>query len=99
MSHCRDADLADAFEEVIDMNEQIIDFARDEDHLGILAMRFRSTRDEEERKIIAEEYAQTVNRLIRSRRWHEAPAFEDQLPDAWMPKAFSDYWYDGLDLD
>ena len=80
------------------MNDLLKDIARDENRLGSLAMRFRSTRDENLRKIIAEEYAQTVDRLIRTGRWHEAPACEDQLPDAWMPKAFMDYWFDGMDV-
>jgi hypothetical protein len=70
------------------------DLHRDEYHLGTLAMRFRGTRDEEERRAIAAEYAQTVDRLIQSGRWVEAPTFEDQLPDEWMPPAFTAYWYD-----
>ena len=66
----------------------------DENLLGTLAMRFRGTRSEDERRAIAEEYARTVDRLIRSGRWNECPAFEDQLPDGWMPQAFRAYWYD-----
>jgi hypothetical protein len=30
--------------------------------------------------------------LINSGGWVEAPGPEDQLPDAWMPTAFFDYW-------
>jgi hypothetical protein len=76
------------------MNQLPIDLAREEDYLGGLAMRFRNTRREEERKTIAEEYARTVDRLIRSGQWDECPSPEDQLPDEWMPPAFMAYWYD-----
>ena len=60
--------------------------------LGVLAMRFRRTRDEITRHAIATEYAQEVQRLIDSGDWSEAPAFEDQLPLEWMPEAFFAYW-------
>jgi hypothetical protein len=30
--------------------------------------------------------------LIRSGHWHEMPAPEDQLPDAWMPSEFFEFW-------
>jgi hypothetical protein len=60
--------------------------------LGALAMRFRRTRDEAARREIADEYAREVRRLIESGVWAEAPAFEDQLPDEWMPEAFFAYW-------
>ena len=60
--------------------------------LGALAMRFRRTRDETERRAIATEYAREVQRLIDTGVWSEAPAFEDQLPDEWMPEAFYAYW-------
>ncbi len=63
-----------------------------EERLGILAMKFRGTRDVVERKFIAGEYAETVNALISSGTWDEMPPPEDQLPDDWMPKAFFDYW-------
>jgi hypothetical protein len=76
------------------MGQTPIDIGRDADRLGSLAMRFRSTRREEERKVIAEEYARTVDRLVRSGQWAECPPPEDQLPDAWMPQAFRAYWYD-----
>jgi hypothetical protein len=55
-------------------------------------MQFRDTRREAERRDIAEEYSQTVERLIQTGCWNEMPSFEDQLPDDWMPKAFFDYW-------
>jgi hypothetical protein len=55
-------------------------------------MQFRGTRIETERQAIADDYAQTVDRLIRSGRWHEMPPPEDQLPDDWMPTAFFEYW-------
>jgi hypothetical protein len=66
--------------------------AQDEERLGALAMKFRGTRREAERQDIARDYAQTVERLIASGSWHEMPAFEDQLPDDWMPPAFFAYW-------
>lgn len=55
-------------------------------------MQFRGTRDEAERKAIAQAYANTVARLVRSKTWREMPAFEDQLPDEWMPKQFFTFW-------
>jgi hypothetical protein len=66
--------------------------AQDAERLGVLAVRFRGTRRDAERRDIARDYSQTVERLIRSGSWHEMPAPEDQLPDDWMPKAFFDYW-------
>jgi hypothetical protein len=63
-----------------------------EDRLGYLAMQFRGTRNEAERRAIACDYADTVQRLIESGHWHESPAPEEQLPDDWMPKAFFEYW-------
>ena len=66
--------------------------ARDEEYLGGLAMRFRGTRHEEERRDIAKDYSQAVERLIHSGGWHEMPPPEDQLPDDWMPPAFFEYW-------
>jgi len=66
--------------------------AQDEERLGGLAMRFRGARREAERRDIAEDYSQTVERLIHSGRWHEMPPPEDQLPDDWMPPAFFEYW-------
>jgi hypothetical protein len=65
------------------------DFAR---QLGALAMGFRGTRDEAARSVIAAEYAREVERLIESGNWSEAPPFEYQLPDEWMPEAFFAYW-------
>jgi hypothetical protein len=64
----------------------------DEERLGGLAMRFRGTRRDAERRDIARDYSQTVERLIHSGRWQEIPPPEDQLPDDWMPAAFFDYW-------
>lgn len=66
--------------------------AQDEERLGNLAMRFRSTRRDAERKSIAADYAQTVERLIDSGTWHEMPPPEDQLPDDCMPSTFFEYW-------
>ncbi len=66
--------------------------AQDEERLGGLAMQFRDTRHDAERRDIATDYSQTVERLIRSGRWHEMPPPEDQLPDDAMPSAFFEYW-------
>jgi hypothetical protein len=68
---------------------------QDEERLGQLAMRFRGTRHVAERRAIANDYSETVARLIQSGRWQEMPAPEDQLPDDWMPKAFFEYWSRG----
>jgi hypothetical protein len=65
---------------------------QDEERLGELAMKFRGTRHDAERQAIANDYSQTVVRLIHSGIWREMPAPEDQLPDVWMPKAFFEYW-------
>ncbi len=64
----------------------------DQEHLGVLACRFRSTRDVAQRKAIAREYAETVTRLIESSNWHEAPSPEDWLPYEWMPAEFFAFW-------
>ena len=74
------------------MNPIPANVAQDAETLGILAMKFRSTRRDAERRDIAKEYSQTVERLINSCSWHEMPAPEDQLPGDWMPQAFFDYW-------
>lgn len=66
--------------------------SQDAERLGVLAMMFRGTRCDAERRDIAREYSQTVERLIKSSSWHEMPSPEDQLPDDWMPKTFFDYW-------
>jgi hypothetical protein len=66
--------------------------ARDEDLLGRLAMRFRRTTSPSERKKIAQDYAEVVERLIRSGNRQEAPPPEDQLPHDYMPAAFYRYW-------
>jgi hypothetical protein len=63
-----------------------------ESMLGILAMRFRGTRDEGDRDTIAREYATVVTRLIESGKWKVMPTFENQLPDESLPRAFFDYW-------
>ncbi len=60
--------------------------------LGILAMRFRGTRDETERDAITREYAAVVAQLIDSGKWRTMPTFENQLPDERLPQAFFDYW-------
>lgn len=66
--------------------------APSEKQLGILAMRFRGTRDEKERCAIAESYARIVEGLIGIGTWNEIPALEDQLPDECMPEAFFQHW-------
>jgi hypothetical protein len=63
-----------------------------ETQLGLLAMRFRGTRDESARDKVAAEYGDVVERLIAGGRWKVMPAFEDMLPDERMPKAFFRYW-------
>ena len=65
---------------------------QNEERLGELAIKFRGTRRQRERQAIAAEYAETVERLTQSGGWHERPAPEDQLPDAWMSEAFFEYW-------
>lgn len=64
----------------------------DEERLSQLARRFRGTRRDDERRKIAGEYAESVERLIKTGRWDEMPPPEDQLPDTWMPRTFSDFW-------
>ena len=65
---------------------------QDAERLGQLAFQFRGTRRDDDRRQIASEYAATVDRLIKSGGWKEAPAPEDQLPDDCMPRAFFDFW-------
>lgn len=65
---------------------------QDIERLAQLAMNFRGTRQDDQLRAIANDYALTVERLIESRNWHDVPSFEDQLPDEWMPKTFYDYW-------
>jgi len=48
--------------------------AQDEERLGGLALQFRGTRRDAERREIAKHYSQTVERLIQSGRWHDAPS-------------------------
>lgn len=63
-----------------------------ETQLGLLAMRFRSTRDKSGRDQVAAQYAHVVDRLKASGKWKMMPAFEDMLPDEWMPKTFFEFW-------
>jgi hypothetical protein len=63
-----------------------------ETQLGLLAMRFRSTRDESERDEVAAAYEQVVAQLIQSGNWQEMPCLEDMLPDERMPEAFFTFW-------
>ncbi len=66
--------------------------AHDEDLLGRLTMRFRRAANPSDRKQITQEYAEVVERLIRSGQWQEAPPPEDQLPHDCMPPSFSAFW-------
>jgi len=75
-----------------DMNLVPLNVAEDEERLGELAMKFCGTRRETERRDVAKDYSQTVERLIHCGRWHDMPPPEDQLPDDWMPPAFFEYW-------
>src|SRR5690349_15734362 len=63
-----------------------------EDQLGLLAMRFRSTRDESLRKAAADSYANVVRRLIDSGKWRDMPTFEEMLPGEQMPPVFFIFW-------
>jgi hypothetical protein len=63
-----------------------------ETQLGLLAMQFRSTRDESERNKVVAAYKQVVDKLIGSGKWEVMPTFEDMLPDERMPKAFFKFW-------
>lgn len=66
--------------------------SNDEEYLGVLAMRFRGTRDCSKRQDIAQEYKKTVKRLTKCGKWNEMPPPEDQLPDDCMPKEFFVFW-------
>lgn len=72
----------------------MINVRTDEDDLFFLACRFRSTRDLEERKSIAAEYAAVVDRLIARGDWEEAPAPDAQLPREYMPQSFWDWLHE-----
>lgn len=65
-----------------------------EESLGVLAMKYRSTRkdDVNARDQIALAYSVIVKELIESGQWKEIPSLEDQLPDLRMPEIFFDYW-------
>jgi hypothetical protein len=65
---------------------------QDEDLLGRIAMRFRRAASQAERKKLAQEYAEVVERLIQGGCWQEAPPPEDQLPHDYMPSAFYSFW-------
>jgi hypothetical protein len=74
------------------MKPSTLAIANDEDLLAILAMRFRRTTDCGERRHIAREYSDAVDRLIQRGTWEEAPPPEDQLPNPEMPSAFFEFW-------
>jgi hypothetical protein len=66
--------------------------AQYEDMLGRLAMQYRRTADRANRKKIAQEYADVVDKLIQTCAWNESPPPEDQLPYADMPSAYYRHW-------
>ena len=75
-----------------------IDLSTDEEALGHLAMRFRDLNSrvrnmQNEIGIIEQDYAITVDRLIKSGKWEEMPPPEDQLPHEHMPESFWQYWW------
>ena len=74
------------------MPELQVNISREAATLGSLAMMFRGTRSAEERRAIANDYADVVNSLIHRGNWDEMPAPEDLLPDEFMPSSFFDYW-------
>lgn len=55
------------------MNSEPPTVAQDEERLGGLAMKFRGTRRDAERRDTANDYSQTVERLIQSGKWREMP--------------------------
>lgn len=66
----------------------------DEELLGKIAFEWRGTcvtRTGDIHKFM-DDYAQAVNRLIKSGKWVDSPPPEDQLPHDMMPRAFFDYW-------
>lgn len=68
--------------------------SQQEIRLGDLAIEFRGTRIESDRRAIVEEYEKTVDELILSNLWDEVPPPEDQLPRDRMPEKFFQYWAD-----
>lgn len=74
------------------VNVQPVDIAQEEQRLSSLAMQFRGTREDAQRRAIADDYGETVRRLIDTRQWNEVPPLEDQLPPDWMPPEFFDHW-------
>ena len=67
----------------------------DKDKLGILAFEFRNKRDYfglKDIEPIVKEYAEVVERLIKSGIWDACPPPEDQLSDTFMPKAFFEHF-------
>lgn len=66
--------------------------AQYEDMLGRLAMQYRRSDDRANRKKIAQQYSDVVDKLIQSGAWQESPPPEDQLPYADMPTAYYRYW-------
>jgi hypothetical protein len=62
-----------------------------DEELGILAMEFRGTMDDEQRRVIAGKYERILNQLLSGKRRREMPPLESQLPDEWMPKTFFEW--------
>src|SRR4051812_45167670 len=61
-------------------------------HLGLLAMQFRSKRDESARNALAGQYADVVKQLIDSGKWRDMPTIEEMLPGEQMPPVFFIFW-------
>ena len=67
-----------------------------ENELGRLAMKFRGCLHQpdckEQRKVIAQKYAEIIDELIESNVWDEIPAPEDMLTNEYMPERFWKYF-------
>jgi hypothetical protein len=63
--------------------------AQDEERLGGLALQFRGTRRDDERREIAQHYSQTVERLIQSGKWHEMPHPKTSSPTTGYTRPYS----------
>lgn len=62
------------------------------DQLGMIAFKYRGTRNVDERREFAKQYAEHVEILVKTGKWHEVLAPEDQLPDCDMPEAYFKHW-------
>jgi hypothetical protein len=73
------------------VNARFQSTCKDQACLGIVAMKFRGTRDAAQRRAIAGQYADTVRKLTKSGKRTDMPAPENQLPDDDMPKEFFEF--------